>query len=126
MGTSGSPRKLTLDGVTFGVAGDADITINLSKYTTEGIASSGAPMYKKTKRVPTIDTIAVLADSQEQQVLRELAERITTFPMSLTLADNSVYRNTGQINFENVTTADNRATIQLIPENDWTLAASAT
>jgi len=124
---SGSPRKVTLDGVPYRVAGDANITLNLSPYETEGVPTSGNTMFKKTLRAPTAESIPLIANPVEQDLIRQLAERLDTFPMSITLADNSVYTCVGQINFENVESEENRASIIIIPDRSvgaWQLFAA--
>ena len=125
--TSGTPRKVTIDGLTYDVAADTNITLNLSPYETEGVPSSGRTMYKMTVRNPTAEGITIIADPSEQEVLRETAERMESFPISVTLADNSVYRTTGRINFENVETESNKATVIIIPDRAigaWQLFAA--
>lgn len=126
--TSGTPRKIILDGLPFVVAGDTNITLNISPFETEGVPSSGNTMFKMTRRSPNAESIPVLAEPAEQDILRQFSERISSFPMSITLADNSVYRTVGRINFENVETEENRANIMLIPDKSvgaWELFAAA-
>lgn len=124
---SGTPRKVTLDGLTYDVAADTNITINLSPFEKEGVPTSGRTMFKMTNRVPTAESIPLIADPVEQDTVRQLAERLDSFPMSMTLADGSVYTTVGQINFENVETEENRASIIMIPDQSvgaWQLFAS--
>ena len=128
MGTSGTIRKVTLDGLPLFPAADVNVTLNLSPFEIEGIPSSGATMYKMTIRSPNAESIPILAEPVVQDIIRELSERLTSFPMTLTLADNSVYRTVGRINFENVETEENRANIMLIPNRSigaWELFAAA-
>ena len=126
--TSGTLRKLTLDGLTFDVKGDADITINLSPFETEAIPSSGRSMMKMTVRNPSIEGIPLECNPAEADTLREIAERLENFPVAMELADTSVLRGTARINFENWTTAENICTIQLHPDRAigaWEVFASA-
>ena len=123
---SGTPRKLTLDGVSYDVAADTNITLNLSPFETEGIASSGRTMMKRTKRTQTAEGIPILASPTEQDQLRVLAERLDVFPMAVTMADGAVWRTTGNINFEAVESEENRASIMIIPDRSpdgWALFA---
>lgn len=126
--TSGTLRGLTLDGLTLDVKGDADITINLSPFETEAIPSSGRSMMKMTVRNPSIEGIPLETDPLEADALRVLAERLANFPMAIELADGSILRGNGRINYENWTTAENISTIQLHPDRAigaWELFASA-
>lgn len=126
--TSGTIRKVILDGLPFSPAADVNATLNTSPFETEGVPSSGATMFKMTMRSPNVEGIPILADPVEQDILRQFSERLTSFPMSITLADNSVYRTVGRINFESVETEENRANIMLIPDRSigaWELFAAA-
>ena len=114
--TSGTIRKLMLNGIPFRVPGDINVTLNLSPFETEGVPSSGQTMFKMTIRNPMAEGVVLLADPSEQDLLRGFADSLDSFPMSMTLADGSVYRTVGRINFENVETEENRAAIQLIPD----------
>jgi len=125
--TSGTLRKVTLDGVPYLVPGDINVTLNLSPFETEGQPSSGETMYKMTIRIPTAEGVTLSANPVEQDQLRALSERLSSFPLSLTLADNSVYISKGRINFENVETESNVASIVIIPDRAlgaWELFAS--
>lgn len=125
--TSGTVRKLTLDGVTYSVKADADITVNLSPFETEMVPSSGPSMKKMTVRNPSIEGIPILADPLEADTLRGLAEQLDNFPMSLELADGSILRGEGAINFESYTTAESIAMVQLHPDRAigaWELFAN--
>ena len=124
---SGTPRKLTLDGVSYDVAADVNITLNLSPFETEGVPSSGRTMMKRTVRTQTAESIVILATPTEQDQLRVLAERLDVFPAAITMADGAVWRTTGNINFESVESEENRATIVIIPDRSpdgWSLFAA--
>lgn len=119
MRVSGTIKNVSLNGIPFSVPGDIDATINYTKEESEGIPSTGKTMHKITLRVPTIESLILLVEPREWDTLRTLSAELTSFPMSVTLADGSVLTGTGRINFENVTTAENRATITLIPDDNW-------
>ena len=124
---SGTPRKLTLDGVSYDVAADVNVTLNLSPFETEGVPSSGRTMMKRTVRTQTAESIVILASPTEQDQLRVLAERLDAFPAAITMADGAVWRTTGNINFESVESEENRATIVIIPDRSpdgWALFAA--
>ncbi len=124
---SGTPRKLTLDGVSYDVAADTNITMNLSPFETEGVPTSGRTMYKMTIKTQTAESIPIVASETEQDQIRVLAERLDTFPMAVTMASGSVWRTTGKINFESVESEENRAGIVIIPDRSpdgWSLFAA--
>ena len=125
---AGSLRKVVIDGLTFDVAADVNVTLMTSGFETEGIPTSGRTMFKMTFRSPNAEGVVLSADPTEQDVLRQISERLTSSPMSVTLADNSVYRTVGRINFENVETEENKATIVIIPDKSlgaWELFAAS-
>ena len=124
---SGTPRKLTLDGVSYDVAADTNITLNLSPFETEGVPTSGRTMMKRTVRTQTAEGIPIVASATEQDQLRVLAERLDTFPCTITMASGAVWRATGNINFESVESEENRAGIVIIPDRSpggWSLFAA--
>lgn len=122
--TSGTLIKSTLAGVTYDVPMDINLTINFSKFETEGIATSGKTMYKHTLRVPTVESAVFITTPEEAAALRDLAENPADITMSLELADGTVLRGTGRINYENWETEENRSTCTLIPNKTkgaWTV-----
>ena len=121
---SGTLRKFSFEGVTFRAAMDVDVNLQISAYENEGIPSTGKSMLKKTLRNPNAEGIGLLLNPQEQDVMREFSERTETGTMSMELADGSVYRTSGWIEFPGVQTAENRAEITVIPDralNAWQL-----
>lgn len=126
--TSGTIRKVVINGVTYRVPFDINLTINLSAFETEGIASYGATMMKKVLRMPNVEGCVLLTNPLEAERLRDVAEGITDVTIAFELGDGSTYRGTGQINYENWETEDNRSTLTLIPNKAlkaWTLFAAA-
>ena len=117
---TGTPRKVVLDGITFDVFADANITEIGSAYENENIPTSGKNMLKKIRRSQNRESVVVAANGAERDVLRTLSERTIPFSISYELASGDIYRATGFIEFENRETEENRATIQLLPENEWT------
>lgn len=123
---SGTPRKLTLDGVSYDVAADINITLNLSPFEVEGVPTSGRTMMKRTVRTQTAESVVIIATPTEQDQIRELSERLDVFPAAITMADGAVWRTTGNINFEAVESEENRASIMIIPDRSpdgWALFA---
>lgn len=119
-GNIGSIRKVVIDGITFDVTLDADITFNYSQYTIEGQATSGENMTKRTKRVQTIEGLVIACTAAEMVTLAGKADSLADKTLSIELADGSVFKSAGQINFENYTSQDGKANIQLIPRRAWT------
>ena len=120
MSNVGTIRKVVIDGVTFDAFADSDITFNKSKYTVEGVATTGINLTKRTKRVQTIEGLTLAVSPSEFVNLTAKADSLADKTFSIELADGSVFKATGQINFENYTSMDGKASIQLIPIRDWT------
>lgn len=117
---SGTIRKLTIDAITFDVPADINITFNRSKYTIEGMPTSGRPIMKFTKRVQTMNSVPVITNPAEMETLNDKSESIADKTFAIELADGSTYRATGQFNYENFETESNRSAIQIIPKGPWT------
>jgi hypothetical protein len=120
---SGSIRKLVLNGVTYDVPGASNFTFNLSSFETEGIPTSGKTMFKMTRRVPTIEGVEIIATPAEAENLRVLSEGLADITIAIELADGSVFRGTGKVNFESFETEEHKCSLTLIPArtgNAWT------
>jgi hypothetical protein len=116
---AGTIRKVTLDGIAFDAMADTNVSETGSQWEVSGVPTSGRNMKKMVRRPETRESIVLACNGAEREVLKELAERIDDFPMSYTTAGNDVYRCTGFIEFETRETEENRATIQLIPRDQW-------
>lgn len=117
----GTPRKVTLDGITFDVMADANFSEMGSGNEKEGVPTSGRTLQKITKRSKTVESVTLACNGDERSVLEELDSRLVNFPMSYENAAGDVYRSVGFIWFENRETENNSATIQMHPaeDNKW-------
>jgi hypothetical protein len=117
---SGTLRKVTLDGVTFDVMADTNVTAMGSNIESDGVPTSGRLMRKMTKRADTREGVVLACNGAEFELLNELATRITDFSMSYEEAGGDVYRCQGFIEFENRETEENRASIKMFSRsNEW-------
>ena len=116
----GTVRKVVLNCRTFDVPLDVDVTFNYSQYTIEGVATTGRTLQKRTKRVQTLEGLVIACSAAEMVDLAEMADSLPDKTFSIELADGSVFKTSGQINFENYTSAEGKANIQLIPTYAWT------
>ena len=119
--TTGTPRKLTLDGTAFDVMADTNISEAGSRFENEAVPTSGRTMKKMTRRSQGVEGGTIACNGDERTLLREFDERTENFPMSYELASGDVYRAVGFIIFENRETEEYRATIQMHPAegNQW-------
>lgn len=123
MSNVGTIRKVVIDGVTYDVPADINITFNRSSFETEGTPTSGKTMIKKTRRVPTIESLTLMTTPAEMESLNDIAEGLPDVTFSVELADGSVYKSSGQINYENYESEVGKSTITFIPaktKNAWT------
>lgn len=116
---SGTPRKVTLAGITFTVFADTDITEIEGAFDRESVPTSGQNMSKMVRRSQNREGITVSTNGDELEILKELSQRTVAFPMSYETAAGDVFRSTGFIQLENRTTADMKTTIQLQPLDAW-------
>lgn len=121
---SGTIRKVTINGVTYDMPNDINITFNRSSFVTEGVPTSGKTMVKKTRRVPTVEGLVLVVSPSEMEELNDIAEGLADATFSVELADGSVYKSSGQINFEKYESQDGKASVTFIPaktKDAWTL-----
>lgn len=117
---TGTLRKVVLNGVTYDVYADTNITFMRSGFEIEGQATTGDTLYKMTKRVRTIEGLGLATTPQKMEALKSLAESLVDVTMAVELADGSTYRATGRINYENYESESGKSTVVLIPKRDWT------
>lgn len=118
MSNSGSPRRVTIDGVTYNVAADANFS-QTPPVTTEGVKHSGGTMMKQTQEVGQVESVTLILTGSQNASLEEQAKRTGNYPMSYEDASGDVYRAVGMINLDNRETEENRRDITLIPDGDW-------
>ena len=116
---SGSIRKVTLDGVTYDVMADANVSEVGSAFENTMIPTSGQSVKKMQKRVQTREGIIIACNGADRELLQALSEQVADFPLSYVTAGGDTYRATGGIEFESRETEENRATVTLLPRNDW-------
>lgn len=119
--TVGTPRNVTLDGITFDVMADANISEMGSEFENEPVVTSGRIMKKMTRRSKSVESVTIACNAEEREILQELDERQENFSMSYELASGDVFTGVGFIIFENRETEEHRATIQMHPaeDNQW-------
>lgn len=116
---SGTIRNVTLDGVSFDVMADSNISEVGSSHENEMVPTSGRNVRKMTKRVEVREGLVLAANGAERELLKALAERTDDFPMSYQTAGGDTYRADGSIEFATRETEENRAAITLLPRATW-------
>ena len=117
---SGSVRKLTLDGVTFNVAADANIAMT-PESEVEAIRHSGGNSFKITKMPAQAEGAKLILSDAEYDTLKTIAKK-TTINMSYTKQDGSVWVCQGMISAGNYESEENSCEVTMFPESaEWTL-----
>lgn len=87
MGTAGTPRKLTMSGVTFNFVGDADPQ-ETPLVDKEYIATTGEPIEKVTVQVAKVEGIKIACNAAERDLI-DLIIAGPPVPCSYTESDGS-------------------------------------
>lgn len=115
----GSFVKVVLNGHTFRVAADANVSRTPSAFTNEAIATSGGNVRKMIKRVEEWEGVTLFANGDEAEDLASMTEGLPDITMSGTNAAGDTYRSTGWINFDKHTSEDGKAEIKMMPRTGW-------
>lgn len=113
-------RKFTIEGIAFNVAADANFSETFTRWENSMIATSGVAMRKMLKRIPMIEGVVLLTDSDERLVLKDFAEGLEDIKITYTNAAGDSYRGEGTIEIEGNETEENRTSCTIHPRGDWT------
>lgn len=119
--TSGSNLGCTIEGISFRVMADANITETVTKFENVAVATSGPAIQKKTKRITIREGIVLGTNAAEREQLKTFAESLDWLQCSYTNAAGDNYQCEGLVEVENNETEENRTTLQIQPRTDWTL-----
>jgi len=117
---SGSVRKFTVEGISFRVAADANLSRRPIAVENSMVPTSGKSMQKKVKMVPVLESVVLIVNAEEMESLKSFAEGLDVIKVTYQTAAGDEYRCTGQINVEAHETEENRANCTVHPEEDWT------
>jgi len=117
---AGSLRGMTIDGIAFRAAADANISETITQFENSMVASSGNAMRKMMKRVPVRESVVLLTNASEREQLIALAEGLDDLQFSYTNAAGDAYRCEGTFEIESHETEENRTTVQIHPRGSWT------
>ena len=120
MSVAGTPRAFSIEGVSYDLAADVNVSRLLSTYENSKIPTSGKAMTKKVKRVPTAESVVLITNETEKEQLRTLAEQIADVKFSFTWLSGDVVKCEGTFNIESDESEENRTTIVVHPADRWT------
>lgn len=121
MSTAGPQLGTQIDGTSYDVKADSDLTQN-SEQEVEGIKTSGPTLFKSTGKVPTAEGQELIVDSVAKQTLEDLAnfkKTSGTYAISWTEADGTVNSGQGRINIVGRTTQENTMAVTYIPKTKF-------
>ena len=116
---TGTLNKVMIDGEEFKVAADTDATEIGSEYENEALPTTGEALRKMTKRVQSVEGIILHANGAQKERLKEIADSRNDVNMSYETRAGDVWRARGFIEFENRTTEEDRATVNMHPRRGW-------
>jgi hypothetical protein len=115
----GTPVKCVLDGNTFFYMADADVADGKPKWAGAPLAHSGGVMWQMTRQDTGSTGHALKCNGDELVILKKLAERSDSFPLSYTNMAGDTYRAPGHISYETRSNANGRVELTLVPDDDW-------
>lgn len=118
--TVGSIRKFTVEGISFDIAADANISRKPTRYETSMVATSGKSMPKKVRIVPAAEGIVLVINTEEELALKSFSESLTPLKISYENAKGDVFRCEGSLEIEAVESEEGKANCTALPVDDWT------
>jgi hypothetical protein len=71
---AGTPKRISVAGVTYRVLADANLSLQPSEYKNEAVPHSGGNLRKMTRQARALTGITIACTAQERETLREIAE----------------------------------------------------
>jgi hypothetical protein len=122
---SGSIVQVAVNGVGYDVMADADFDPVPSGIKTEGTATSGRTMMKRTYQVQEVKSVDLAVNGQERTNLQAVAEGSVDVTLSYTTMAGDSWKATGRINFESWKNLDQKGTLTMIPRTKWVFFGGA-
>ena len=122
---SGTLQSVSVEGVPYRCSADIDMTEMLSTYENEMLPTSGRGMLKKTRIVPTRESVSVKANGNEKITLKQYADGLDELKLAYIDSAGNRFNCVGAINIDDSTTAENTVTLKLMPYTDWDFTAAS-
>jgi hypothetical protein len=103
--SAGSLLNATVDGISYNVTGDANISLT-PRIEKESIPHSGGNMQKRTIMSAQAEAVKFTLRPSEYDVLRSQADETGDIPLSYVMADGSSFKTIGEINLGPYQTED--------------------
>lgn len=121
----GTPNKLNLGGLSLRVAADASPKGGKPASKNEGEMTTGGLFRKMTSQSQESESWSVLANGDEIDQLKSIAESTDDITMSYETKAGDVYRATGFIDFDGIDHGTGKVELKLFPRQGWTSFVSA-
>lgn len=123
--SAGSLRKVTIDGIPYNVAADANVALN-ARLEKESIPHSGGNMTKRTLAAAMAEAVKLIVTPSEYNVLEGQAEADGDIPMSYEMADGSSFKSQGEINLGPYQTDDSSCEVTFLTSTgEWEIFAES-
>jgi len=116
----GTLRKVVIDGVTYDVFADCNISFNRTDFEIEGQATTGKTLFKMKRRIQNIEGLDLATTPAEMETLKSKSDSLADKTLAVTLADGSTYRSTGRVHYDKYESETGKSTVKLIPSGTWT------
>lgn len=116
----GSLRGCSIEGDSFRVAADSNLSQILTRYENSRVATSGKAMRKMMKRVLEHEGLNLIVNAEEIVALKTYAEDLSDLQLSYRNAAGDEFKALGSIEVENIDTEEGRATIKMQAADEWT------
>ena len=124
MPTSGSIRKVLIDGLSFNAAADGNFA-KTPQIEKDAVRHSGGNMIKNTLASGNVESVKLICTPAEFDTLEGKAAEQGEFAMSYEMADGSVFRTSGEIMLGNYESEEHSVEITMIPSSgSWDLFAA--
>jgi hypothetical protein len=121
---TGSIRKFTIEGISYRVMADANLSRRPINVENAMIPTSGKAMQKKTRMIPALEGVVLACNAEEMEAIKSYAEGLEPIKITYQTAAGDEYRCTGQINIEAHESEEGRVNVTVQPQDDWTMFPS--
>jgi hypothetical protein len=119
MNVVGSIKKLTVEGISYPVAGDANAKIYLSGVENTMIATSGDAVLQQKRQVQRIENLDLTLSPAEAEDFRNYAKRVKPIKIAVTLRNGKIYSGEAVVNFDGYETENGKATMAFFAVTEW-------
>jgi hypothetical protein len=117
----GTPRKFTINGISFDVDAEASISWSATIWENSMLPTSGKGIMKKVKRIPSMESVTLVVSMEEVDMIRVMSDELKEHKFGVVFADGSEAKAEGAIVPEQYESGEGKFTIQVQPSGDWTI-----